>query len=336
MATHQVTLEEIRKKASIWTLEPFDEETRKQVQEMLTNENDELTESFYKDLEFGTGGLRGIMGPGTNRVNKYTIGMVSQGLANYIKKNFTDRKQVSVAIAYDSRNNSKYFADTAAKVFSSSGIKVYIFKSLRPTPELSFAIRELGCQSGIVITASHNPKEYNGYKVYWNDGAQVISPHDTAIIDEVSKIKGIETVEQLNEHMKTVKLSSTEQAQQLTTMTTERDKLQGEYDTEVATRTKMESETKLSNEMGLIKGLHINKYDLEDPDAVEFLHSKLSKQVTDEIPFEQVVTAYQEANTVEQKTHHVDPRFTHKKIVGQNESNDGYAIYQRLKKEGKL
>jgi len=195
MTTSKVSLEQLKSKAAEWTREPFDEETRMLVQEMIDRENDELTESFYKNLEFGTGGLRGIMGPGTNRVNKYTIGMVTQGLANYLKNNFSQLEQISVAIAYDSRNNSKFFNDTAARVFSGNGIKVYIFNSLRPTPELSFAIRELGCQSGVVITASHNPKEYNGYKVYWDDGAQVISPHDTAIIDEVNKIKSIESID---------------------------------------------------------------------------------------------------------------------------------------------
>ncbi len=187
--------EELRNKAAVWTLAPYNEETRAQVIKMLEAGNDELIESFYKNLEFGTGGLRGIMGPGTNRVNQYTIGMVTQGLANYIKMNFEHLREIRVAIAYDSRNNSKFFAETTANVFSGSGIKVFIFESLRPTPELSFAIRELGCQSGVVITASHNPKEYNGYKVYWDDGAQVISPHDLAIIEQVNNIKGIEEVD---------------------------------------------------------------------------------------------------------------------------------------------
>lgn len=187
-------IDNLKLKASAWTKEPFDDETRKQVHNMIRLENDDLVESFYKNLEFGTGGLRGIMGPGTNRVNQYTIGMVTQGLANYLKANFKDLKEISVAIAHDSRNNSKFFTDTSASVFSGNGIKVYVFESLRPTPELSYAIRELGCQSGVVITASHNPKEYNGYKVYWDDGAQIISPHDTAIIEEVAKIQGIESV----------------------------------------------------------------------------------------------------------------------------------------------
>lgn len=195
MAIAKDILQDLRKKAKVWTLEPYDKETRTIVKKMIEEENDELLESFYKNLEFGTGGLRGIMGPGTNRVNKYTIGVVTRGLANYINSNFQDLKTISVAIAYDSRNNSRFFAETAAKVFSGCGIKVFLFSSLRPTPELSFAIRELGCQSGVVITASHNPKEYNGYKVYWEDGAQIISPHDSAIIDEVNNIKGIEDVD---------------------------------------------------------------------------------------------------------------------------------------------
>ena len=191
MSTSKELIDELKKKAASWTKEPFDSDTIASVSKMIAEENEDLLESFYKDLEFGTGGMRGIMGPGTNRVNKYTIGMVSQGLANYLKKNFSDKKIISAAIAYDSRNNSRFFAETTAKVFSGAGIKAYLFESLRPTPELSFAIRELGCQSGVVITASHNPKEYNGYKVYWEDGAQIISPHDKKIIEEVAKINGI-------------------------------------------------------------------------------------------------------------------------------------------------
>ena len=195
MNTSKELLDKLKKKAASWTSEPFDSETIAEVKKMIEEEGDNLVESFYKDLEFGTGGLRGIMGPGTNRVNKYTIGMVSQGLANYLRKNFSDRKVISAAIAYDCRNNSKFFAETTAKVFSGAGIKAYIFESLRPTPELSYAIRELGCQSGVVITASHNPKEYNGYKVYWEDGAQVISPFDKEIIDEVGLINDITEID---------------------------------------------------------------------------------------------------------------------------------------------
>jgi phosphoglucomutase len=171
-----------------------DEATKASVKAMLdATENTELTECFYKDLEFGTGGLRGIMGVGSNRMNRYTIGMATQGLSNYIKHVFAG-EQISAAIAYDSRNNSRFFAETTAAVFSANGIQVFLFESLRPTPELSFAIRELGCKTGIVLTASHNPKEYNGYKAYWNDGAQMVAPHDTNVIDEVEKIKSIDDV----------------------------------------------------------------------------------------------------------------------------------------------
>ncbi|MFZ4399317.1 MAG: phospho-sugar mutase [Bacteroidales bacterium] len=184
----------ILEKANKW-LEPlYDEETRSQVKFLIENDIAELTESFYRDLEFGTGGLRGIMGVGTNRMNKYTVGMATQGLANYIIKMFPGKTDCKMAIAYDSRNNSKYFAQTTADVMSANGIKVFLFEDLRPTPELSFAIRELKCQSGVVITASHNPKEYNGYKAYWEDGGQLISPHDTNVIDEVMKITDISQV----------------------------------------------------------------------------------------------------------------------------------------------
>lgn len=171
-----------------------DTETKALIKKML-NDSDktELTECFYKDLEFGTGGLRGIMGVGSNRMNRYTIGMATQGLSNYLNEVFSGEK-ISAAIAYDSRNNSRFFAETTAAVFSANGIKVYLFESLRPTPELSFAIRELGCKSGVVLTASHNPKEYNGYKAYWDDGAQMIAPHDTNVIKEVEKIKSIDEV----------------------------------------------------------------------------------------------------------------------------------------------
>jgi phosphoglucomutase len=181
-------------KANIWLTGNYDDETKKTIKEMIEIDPHELTESFYRDLEFGTGGLRGIMGVGTNRMNKYTVGAATQGMANYMKMNFPDLEQIKVAIACDSRNNSEYFAQITADVFSANGMKVYLFDSLRPTPELSFAIRHFGCQGGIVITASHNPKEYNGYKAYWDDGGQLISPHDKNVITEVSKIKDISDV----------------------------------------------------------------------------------------------------------------------------------------------
>lgn len=181
-------------KAQSWIDISYDEETREEVKKLIENNPQELIESFYRDLEFGTGGLRGIMGVGTNRMNKYTVGMATQGLANYLIKMFPDIGQIKVAIAYDSRNNSKYFARITAEVFSANGFKVYLFDDLRPTPELSFAIRYFKCQSGIVITASHNPKEYNGYKAYWDDGGQLIPPHDKNVIDEVKKIKNINEV----------------------------------------------------------------------------------------------------------------------------------------------
>ncbi|MCG8306090.1 MAG: phospho-sugar mutase [Cytophagales bacterium] len=179
---------EVRTKAEEWLNSNIDQESKDRIREMLdADDQTELVDSFYKDLEFGTGGLRGIMGVGSNRMNKYTVGKATQGLSNYLLKAFPDR-EVCVAIAHDSRNNSDFFAETTASVFSANGIKVYFFKALRPTPELSFAIRLLGCQSGVVLTASHNPKEYNGYKAYWDDGAQVTPPHDANIIDEVNKI----------------------------------------------------------------------------------------------------------------------------------------------------
>jgi phosphoglucomutase len=181
-------------KAIQWLAPEFDQETRQQVQWMIDHDPESLSESFYRSLEFGTGGMRGIMGPGTNRMNIYVIGMATQGLCNYIKKNFPGRDDLKVAIAHDSRNNSRLFAETTAKVISANGIHAYLFESLRPTPELSFSIRHLGCQSGIVVTASHNPKEYNGYKVYWDDGGQVIAPHDEDIIKEVEKIQSIKEV----------------------------------------------------------------------------------------------------------------------------------------------
>ena len=174
-------------RAQAWLDGNYDETTKAQVKALIDNDMKELTESFYKDLEFGTGGLRGIMGVGTNRMNVYTVGTATQGLANYLKKNFAG-EQVKVAVAHDSRNNSRLFVEHVADIFASNGFKVYLFDALRPTPEMSFAIRELGLHSGVVITASHNPKEYNGYKAYWTDGAQVTSPHDVNIIDEVALI----------------------------------------------------------------------------------------------------------------------------------------------------
>ncbi len=181
-------------KANSWLSGNYDENTKQAIRNMMKNNPQELVESFYKDLEFGTGGLRGIMGVGSNRMNRYTVGAATQGFTNYLKMNFPDVKQIKVAIAYDSRNNSKYFAQVTADVFSANGIKVFLFNDLRPTPELSFAIRYLGCQGGIVITASHNPKEYNGYKAYWNDGGQLISPHDKNVIAQVKKIVSIDDV----------------------------------------------------------------------------------------------------------------------------------------------
>ena len=177
-------------KAKEWLTPAFNEETRNAVQAMLNNsDKTELIDSFYKDLEFGTGGLRGIMGAGSNRMNIYTVGMATQGYANYLKKCFADKEQIAVVIGHDCRNNGRLFAETTAAIFSANGIKVYLFDDLRPTPEVSFAIRELNCQGGVNLTASHNPKEYNGYKAYWEDGAQVLAPHDKGIIDEVAKVK---------------------------------------------------------------------------------------------------------------------------------------------------
>ena len=188
-------LKQVTAKAQIWLGDGYDEETKAAVRAMLDNEDKtDLIEAFYKDLEFGTGGLRGIMGTGTNRMNIYTVGAATQGLSNYLKKGFADLPQIKVAIGHDCRNNSRKFAEVAADVFSANGIKVYLFDALRPTPEVSFAIRELGCQSGVILTASHNPKEYNGYKAYWNDGAQMIAPHDKNTIDEVNKITSVKDV----------------------------------------------------------------------------------------------------------------------------------------------
>ena len=178
---------QVLSKAEAWLNGNYDENTKQEVRMLIENNPNELVESFYKDLEFGTGGLRGIMGVGTNRMNIYTVGAATQGLANYLKQNFAG-EQIKVAISHDSRNNSRMFAERVADIFASNGFTVYLFDALRPTPELSFAIRELGCQSGVMVTASHNPKEYNGYKAYWNDGSQVTSPHDVNIIAEVAKV----------------------------------------------------------------------------------------------------------------------------------------------------
>ena len=178
----------ILQRAQAWLTDQYDEETRKKVQELIDNDPNELTESFYRNLEFGTGGLRGIMGVGTNRMNIYTVAMATQGFANYIRKMNPDEKELRVAIAYDCRNNSPAFANITADVMSANGIKVFLFDCLRPTPELSFAVRELKCHAGVMVTASHNPKEYNGYKAYWNDGGQLVSPHDKNVIAEVEKI----------------------------------------------------------------------------------------------------------------------------------------------------
>lgn len=179
-------------KVNAWLSDSFDTTTREEVQKLQSENEKELADAFYRNLEFGTGGLRGIMGVGTNRMNKYTVGMATQGYANYLKQCFGNN--VKVAIAHDSRNNSRFFAETTANVFAANGIRVFLFESLRPTPELSFAIRHLGCQGGVVCTASHNPKEYNGYKAYWNDGAQLVPPHDKNVIKEVEKIASVDEV----------------------------------------------------------------------------------------------------------------------------------------------
>ena len=189
---NQELLKTVKERAQVWLSEQYDEATRAEVKQMLEAEDPTpLIEAFYRDLEFGTGGLRGIMGPGTNRMNIYTVGAATQGLANYLKEAFADLDQISVAVGHDVRNNSRKFAEIVANIFSANGIKAYLFDSFRPTPELSFAIRELGCQSGVNITASHNPKEYNGYKAYWADGAQIIAPHDVNIINHVNAIKSV-------------------------------------------------------------------------------------------------------------------------------------------------
>lgn len=188
-------LKEVTEKANLWLGEGYDDETKAEVKLMLENEDKtDLVESFYKTLEFGTGGLRGIMGAGTNRMNIYTVGSATQGLANYLKDAFKDLEQIKVVVGHDVRNNSRKFAETVADIFSANGIKVYLFEDCRPTPELSYAIRLLGCQSGVNITASHNPKEYNGYKAYWDDGAQMVSPHDVNTIDYVNRIKDVSEI----------------------------------------------------------------------------------------------------------------------------------------------
>lgn len=191
MENQEQLVKECEKKAQEWLSSPvYDAKTQEDVKAMLANpDKTPLIEAFYKNLEFGTGGLRGIMGAGCNRMNIYTVGAATQGFANYLKKNFKDLEQISVAVCYDNRNNSQLFAKTVADIFSANGCKVYLFEDMRPTPELSFAVRYYHCQAGVNITASHNPKEYNGYKAYWDDGAQVLAPHDKGIIDEVNKVK---------------------------------------------------------------------------------------------------------------------------------------------------
>lgn len=189
MENNMALIAQCEEKAKQWLSPAFDEETRKQVQEMLDNEDKTaLVDAFYQNLEFGTGGLRGIMGAGTNRMNKYIVGMATQGFANYILKAFPGQEGLSVVVGHDCRNNSRLFAETVAAIFSANGIKAYLFEGLRPTPEISFAIRQLGAKAGVNVTASHNPREYNGYKAYWEDGAQVLAPHDKGIIDEVNKV----------------------------------------------------------------------------------------------------------------------------------------------------
>src|SRR6202012_4335273 len=183
----------IQEKLNLWLTGNYDQATKDEIIRLQQENPNELTESFYRNLEFGTGGLRGIMGVGTNRINKYTVGMATQGYANYLKKSFPGQ-EIRVAIAHDSRNNSRFFAETTANVFAANGIKVFLFQSLRPTPELSYTIRHLHCKGGVVCTASHNPKEYNGYKAYWDDGGQLVPPHDKNVIAEVEKIHDVNDV----------------------------------------------------------------------------------------------------------------------------------------------
>lgn len=188
-------IERVTSKANAWLSDEYDQETRQEVKQMLESEDKTLLiEAFYKDLEFGTGGMRGIMGAGSNRMNKYTVGSATQGLSNYLLKEFSNLEEIKVVIGHDCRNNSRKFAEISANIFSANGIKVYLFEDLRPTPEISYAIRKLGCQSGIMLTASHNPKEYNGYKAYWDDGAQVLAPHDRNIIAEVNRINNVSDI----------------------------------------------------------------------------------------------------------------------------------------------
>ena len=198
----QELLNQVTAKANEWLSPAYDAATQAEVKALLEKEDKtELVDSFYQDLEFGTGGLRGIMGVGSNRMNIYTVGAATQGLANYLNKNFAGMEQISVVVGHDCRNNSRLFAETVADIFSANGIKAYLFEDLRPTPEISFAIRHLGCQSGVNITASHNPREYNGYKAYWDDGAQVLAPHDKGIIDEVNKVKATDIKFQGNKEL---------------------------------------------------------------------------------------------------------------------------------------
>src|SRR5687768_7207614 len=185
--------EAIQDKVNTWLNGNFDQATKNEILRLQKEKPDELADAFYRNLEFGTGGLRGLMGVGTNRMNKYTVGMATQGYANYLKKSFPN-EEVRVAIAHDSRNNSRFFAETAAHVFAANGIKVFLFEDMRPTPELSFTIRHFKCQGGVVCTASHNPKEYNGYKAYWDDGSQLVPPHDKNVINEVDKIASVDDV----------------------------------------------------------------------------------------------------------------------------------------------
>jgi len=191
----ETLLAQVTDKAMSWLKGNYDAKTKEEVQQMLDSEDkSKLIDAFYKDLEFGTGGLRGIMGAGSNRMNIYTVGSATQGLSNYLKKEFSGLEEIKVVIGHDCRNNSRQFAEISADIFSANGIKVFLFEDLRPTPEVSYAIRKLGCQSGIMITASHNPKEYNGYKAYWNDGAQVLGPHDKNIIAEVNRISSVDDI----------------------------------------------------------------------------------------------------------------------------------------------
>ena len=205
MTANNDVLNMVRARAAEWLSEVYDEHTRAEVKRLLEDEDPTLLiDSFYKDLEFGTGGLRGVMGVGTNRMNIYTVGAATQGLSNYLKKEFASLFSIKVAIAYDCRNNSRLYSETSAHIFAANGIEVLIFDDLRPTPEMSFVIREFGCQSGIILTASHNPKQYNGYKAYWDDGSQIVAPHDENIIDEVQKVKAIDIKFSGNDHLITI------------------------------------------------------------------------------------------------------------------------------------